>query len=57
MEASKQPRLLYKFAALQHSHKKRKDSLLTRAILFVFWLELENSGKYIPYRKDIKTAK
>ena len=44
MEGSKQPRLSHKFAALQHSHKKRKDSLETRAILLVFWLKREISG-------------
>ena len=27
-----------------HSHKKRKDSLETRAALFIFLLELETSG-------------
>ena len=51
MEGSKQPRLSHKFAALQHSHKKRKDSLETRAVLLVFWLELEISGKYMPAQK------
>ena len=44
MKVSKQPRLSHKFAPLQHSHKKRKDSLETRAVLLVFWLELEISG-------------
>ena len=29
MKGSKQPRLSHNFAALQHSHKKRKDSLET----------------------------
>ena len=32
------------FAALQYSHKKWKDSLETKAVLLVFWLELEISG-------------
>ena len=27
-----------------HSHKKRKDSLKTRAVLLIFWLELQISG-------------
>ena len=27
-----------------HSHKKRKDSLERRAVLFIFLLELEISG-------------
>ena len=29
---------------LNHSHKKRKDSLETRAVLSIFFLELEISG-------------
>ena len=36
MKGSKQPRLSQKFAVLQHSHKKRKDSVETRAVLLVF---------------------
>ena len=44
MKSSKQPRLSHKFAVLQHSLKKRKDSLETQTILLVFWLELEISG-------------
>ena len=44
MKGSKQPRLSRKFAALQHSHKKRKDSLETRTVLLAFRLELEISG-------------
>ena len=44
MKSSKQPRLSHKFAVLQHSHKKRKDSLETRTILLLFWLELEIFG-------------
>ena len=44
MKGSKQPRLSHKFAILQHSHKKRKDSLETRAVLLVYWLQLESSG-------------
>ena len=28
----------------KHSHKKRKDSLETRAVLLIFFLELEISG-------------
>ena len=43
MKGSKQPRLSHKFAVLQHNHKKRKNSLETRAALLVFWLELEIS--------------
>ena len=27
-----------------HGHKKRKDSPETRAVLLIFWLELEISG-------------
>ena len=30
--------------SLYHSHKKRKDSLETRAVLLIFFLELEISG-------------
>ena len=30
--------------ALNHSHKKRKDSLETRVVLLIFLLELEVSG-------------
>ena len=37
-----------------HSHKKRKYSLETRAVLFIFTLELEVLGW--PYRTYIKTA-
>ena len=44
MKGSKQTRLSHKFAILQHSHKKRKDSLETRAVLLVYWLQLESSG-------------
>ena len=44
MKGSKQPRLSHKFAVLQNNHKKRKNSLETRAILLVFSLELEISG-------------
>ena len=33
-----------KFCVLYHSHKKRKDSLETQAILLIFSLELEISG-------------
>ena len=44
MKGSKQPRLSHKFAILQHSHKKRKYSLETRAVLLVYWLQLESSG-------------
>ena len=57
MEGSKQPCRSHKSAALQHSHKKRKDSLETRVLLFVFLLELEISGKHMSYRKYIKTVK
>ena len=48
MKGSKQPRLSHKFAALQHIHRKRKDSLETRTALLVFWLELEISGVAAP---------
>ena len=44
MKGSKQPRLSHNFAALQHSHKKRKDSLETKTVLLGFCLELEFSG-------------
>ena len=44
MKGSKQPRLSHKFTVLQHSHKKRKDGLETRAVLLVYWLGLESSG-------------
>ena len=44
MKGSKQTRLSHKFAILQHSHKKRKYSLETRAVLLVYWLQLESSG-------------
>ena len=44
MKGSKQPRLSQNFAALQHSHKKRKDSLETRTVLLGFCLEVEFSG-------------
>ena len=44
MKGSKQPRLSPKFVVLQHNHKKLKNSLETRAVLLVFWLELEISG-------------
>ena len=33
-----------KKATLKHFHKKRKDSLETRAILLIFFLELTISG-------------
>ena len=39
----------------KHSHKKRKDSLETRAVLLIFLPELEIFG--VPYRAYIKTAK
>ena len=29
---------------MKHSHRKRKDSLETRAVLLIFLLELEISG-------------
>ena len=32
------------FISLEHSHKKRKDTLETRAVLLIFSLELEISG-------------
>ena len=44
MKGNKQPRLSHKFAALHHSHKKRKDWLEARVECLVFWLELEISG-------------
>ena len=44
MKGSEQPRLSHKFAVLQHNHKKRKNTLETRAVLLVFWLEFEISG-------------
>ena len=37
---SKQPQTTTNY----HSHKKRKDSLETRAVLLIFLLELEISG-------------
>ena len=55
MKGRKQTRLSHKFAVLQHSHKKRKNSLETRAVLLVLWLELEFLRW--PYRKDIEAAK
>ena len=33
--------------SLGHSHKKRKDSLETRALLLIFLLEIEMSGMAI----------
>ena len=57
MEGSKQPCLSHKFAALQHSHKKRKDSLETRDALLVFWLELEISEKYMSYKEIHQKSK
>ena len=44
MKGSKQPCLSHKFATLQHSHKKWKDRLETRAVYLVFWLEVKISG-------------
>ena len=44
MKGSKQLRLSHKFAVLQHGHKKREDSLEIRAVLLIFWPELEISG-------------
>ena len=44
MKGGKQLSLSHKFAVLQHNHKKRKNSLEARAVLFVFWLELKISG-------------
>ena len=44
MKGSKQLRLSHRFAVLQHNLKKRKNSLETRAVLLVFWLELEIPG-------------
>ena len=38
-----------------HSHKKRKGSLETRAVLLIFLLKLEISG--VEYTEYIKTAK
>ena len=43
------------FVLKSHSHKKRKDSLETRAVLLIFSLDLEISGW--PYREYIETAK
>ena len=43
MKGSKQPCLSHKFSVLQHSHKERKDSLETRAVLLVLELETEIS--------------
>ena len=40
---------------LIHSHKKRKDSLETRAVLLIFLLELEISGVVV--QKIYQTAK
>ena len=42
-------------AFLYHSHKKRKDSLETRAVLPIFSLELDISG--VAVKSKIKTAK
>ena len=58
MKGSKQPRLSHKFAILQHSHKKRKDSLETRAVLLVYWLQLESSGVAVQeiHRNSEKTV-
>ena len=58
MKGSKQPRLSHKFAVLQHNHKKRKNSLETRAVLLVFLLELEISGVAVQeiHRNSKKTA-
>ena len=44
MKGSKKLSLSHKFVVLQHSHKKRKDSLEKRAVLLVFELEIEISG-------------
>ena len=33
--------------SLKHSHKKRKDSLETRAVLLIFPLEIEISGEAV----------
>ena len=58
MKGSKRPCLSHKFAALQHSHKKRTDCLKTRAVLLMFWLELEISGVAIQeiHQKNEKNA-
>ena len=40
---------------VEHSHKKRKDSLETRAVLLIFLLERKYLGW--PYKAYIKTAK
>ena len=58
MKGSKQPRLSHKFAVLQHSYKKRKNSLEARAVLLVFWLELEISRVTVQeiHRKSKKAA-
>ena len=44
MKGSKQPHFSHEFSVLQHNHKKRKNSLETRTVLLVIWLELEISG-------------
>ena len=47
--------LFFDVKRLSHSHKKREDSLETRAVLLIFFLELEIYG--VAVQGYIKTAK
>ena len=47
--------MTFVYTRIKHSHKKRKDSLETRAVMLILLLELEISG--VAVHSTIKTAK